>query len=140
MNGKNIIESFIDLLMFRQGGEHENHTDKPTVTLGSIVWGVLLRSSIIIIGWVYIVYNYSLQDKWWVGIFIVWLFALFPGYTQYRTFESRVKKLGDETLCGSCRHFRAQGQLCMIYDEHVSTQHIPCEGLSWEPISIDSDD
>lgn len=134
-----MINSFIDLLMFRQGGEYENDTTEPVITVGSIVWGVLLRTALVLIAWVFIIYEYQLFDEWWAGLFVVWLIALYPGYTQYKIFEGRVKKLGEETLCGSCRHFKPQGQLCQVYDEHVSTQHIPCEGLSWEPIETYED-
>jgi len=131
-----MFESLIDLLMFRQGGETDNHTSQPVVTLGSVVWGVLLRTALITIGWIYLVYELELFDNWWLGIFFIWLLALFPGYTQYRTFEKRIEKLSDSTLCGSCRHYRPQGQLCAILDEHVSTDHIPCEGSAWEPRAV----
>lgn len=128
-----MIDSIIDLLMFRQGGDSDNHTNEPVVTMGSVVWGVLFRTVIISLVWIYALYEFDLFDNWWVGLFLIWLLALFPGYNQYKTFEKRIAKLGESTLCGTCRHYRPQGQLCQIYDEHVSLDHIPCEGSAWEP-------
>ncbi|GAB5465964.1 MAG: hypothetical protein Kapaf2KO_14000 [Candidatus Kapaibacteriales bacterium] len=127
------FDTAIDVLMFREGGEYENHTNTPTYTTGSIIWGVLLRTVIITILWLLFIWKMQIFDQWFVGLLLVWLIAVFPGYQQYKNFEKRIKVLSDNTLCGTCRHYSQQSQLCTILDEHVSSVHIPCEGSAWEP-------
>lgn len=126
-----------DYFLFRFGGEEDNNTDKPAVTLGAIVWGVLLRTSLIMLFTLLFINQLDLYGKWLYVGGAIWFFALFPGYKQYQNFQNRIEKLDEETLCGSCKHYNRNSQLCRIYDQHVSTNHIPCEGESWEPKYID---
>lgn len=127
------FEKIVDLFMFRNPGDSDNETNHPVVTTGSIIWGALLRSSIIIVSSMLLLGYIRQYEYWWIALFALWFFAAFPAYRQYQSFNDRIKKLEESTLCGSCRHFNSGGQLCNIYDEHVSSNYIPCEGADWEP-------
>lgn len=119
--------------MFREGSDEDNHSTEPTVTFGSIVWGVLFRT-IMIVSCILLFLNYFDYDvNIWIILFAIWLFAAYPAFRQYSKFKTRMKKFKEETLCGSCKYFNSDAQLCTIYDEHVSENYIPCEGESWEP-------
>lgn len=127
------LRQLADYFLFRFGGEEDNNTDKPAVTLGAIVWGVLLRTSLIMLFTLLFINQFDLYGKWLYVGGAIWFFALFPGYKQYQNFQNRIVRLDEETLCGSCKHYNRNSQLCRIYDQHVSTNHIPCEGEAWEP-------
>lgn len=127
------FDKILDYLMFREGGSEDNLTDQPTVTTGSIVWGVILRSFIVIGITLFFARGYDFQQYWWYAFFAIWFFVGFPAFRQYQKFTERIKELEEETLCGKCRHFNEGAQTCQIYDVHVSKNHIPCEGLEWEP-------
>ncbi len=131
------FERILDYLMFREGSEEDNLSDNPTVTTGSIVWGVILRSSIVIILTLFLVRRFDFYEYWWYSFFAIWFFVGFPAYRQYQKFQDRMKELSEETLCGKCRHFNSGAQTCQIYDVHVSKNHIPCEGMQWEPRDFD---
>jgi len=125
--------------MFREGTEEEaDGTHQPIITTGSIVWGVLLRSAIImVLSFILMIYleNHTYS---YMFFFIFWFAAAYPGWRQYQLFQQRIKKVEESTLCGSCRHFEPSSQLCKILDEHVTREYIPCEGLSWEPRHFDT--
>ncbi|MFH1049511.1 MAG: hypothetical protein V1779_01115 [bacterium] len=135
-----MLDKISDILMFRLPSEEDSHSTEPKVTTGSIIWGVLLRSSILIIIITLLLESLSLRQHWWLMLFAIWFGAAYPAWTQYRKFQDRIKEFQEETLCGSCIHFEANSQLCKILDEHVSTLYIPCEGLRWEPRHLDSSD
>ena len=126
-------DKIIDAFMFREGTIEDNETTKPLVTTGSIVWGVILRSAIIMIISLFFVNNFRGSELWYIMLFAVWFFAAYPGYKQYKQFNSRMKIFQESTLCGTCKFFEPSGQLCIMYDEHVSSNHIPCDGQNWEP-------
>ena len=128
----NDIDKIKNLFLFKEVTDDDSHNE-PVVTVGSIVWGVLLRSAIIMVVTMIMMYNYGNNEMWYFSLFLIWLVALYPGWTQYQEYTNRIKKFTEDTLCGSCRNFNADSQLCKLYDEHVSTNHIPCEGESWEP-------
>ncbi len=127
------FDKIIDILMFRETGDEDNESDQPVVTTGSVVWGLLLRSSIIIILSSVLINALELRTYWWWVLIALWFFAAWPAYRQWQQFSTRMEKFEESTLCGSCRHFDPSSQLCKIYDQHVSTNYIPCEGLAWEP-------
>lgn len=110
---------------------------QPVITTGSIVWGVLLRTSIIFAVSFFLVTRIDSKEIYWIALFIVWLFAFYPAWRQYEIFRDRITRITEETLCGSCRHFDSTSQLCRIYDEHPTEKYIPCEGLKWEPSHFD---
>lgn len=127
------MAQFFDYLMFREGNDEDNSSNHPTVTMGSIVWGVILRTSIVIILTLFLIRRFDFAEYWWYSFFAIWLFVAFPAYRQFQKFNDRMKVLSEETLCGKCKHFNPTAQTCQIYDVHVSKNHIPCEGMSWEP-------
>ncbi|HRP02771.1 MAG TPA: hypothetical protein PLE30_09010 [Candidatus Kapabacteria bacterium] len=131
-----MIESkIIDLLMFRLGSEGDNFGKVPIVTIGSIVWGVILRATIVIVVVSALLTIPQFRDYWWFSFFAIWFFVAFPAYQQYQIFQNRIDELEEDTLCGSCVHFRKESQMCSLYDEHISKDYIPCEGKDWEPKS-----
>lgn len=126
-------EKIADLFMFREGSDEDNHSSEPNVTTGSVVWGLLMRMSLIMAFSFFAVRYFDMRDFWWIALFLIWALAAYPAYRQYTSFTQRMENFSKQTLCGSCKHFDKTGQLCRIYDEHVSTEYVPCEGQSWEP-------
>ena len=133
-----LLNKISDSLMFREGTEaDEEGMLHPIITTGSIVWGIILRSAIVLFGGYIVVRYFELFNYWWFFLFIFWIFAAYPGWRQFEKFKVRIKKIEETTLCGSCIHFDKSGQLCKLYDEHITRTYIPCEGLSWEPKSYE---
>ncbi len=126
-------EKIKNILMFREASDDDNSSTQPIVTTGSIVWGILIRASIIIFLSIVIFQYYELYKYWWYVLFLMWFLVAWPAYRQFQAFNKRIDKFEEETLCGTCRHFEKSGQFCRIYDEHVSSDYIPCDGSSWEP-------
>lgn len=129
------LDRLADMLMFRQQAEDEDN--KPVITTGSVIWGLILRSAIIIIFSMIIIQYTGKYDYWWIVLIMLWFLAAYPAYTQYQRFTEKMKKFEEATLCGSCKHFDPTSQRCKILDEHVTTNYIPCEGDSWEPKQFD---
>lgn len=130
-----MLDKLTDLLLFRytNQGKDTNNIEKPYITMGSIVWGGLVRTIlIVVVSWTVVGY-YELRDYWMVPLLAIVGLVIYPAYSQYQHFTSRIEVMQIETLCGSCKHFDPTNQLCIVYDEHVSTTYIPCEGDSWEP-------
>ena len=75
----------------------------------------------------------SSTTTWWVAMLGLWGLGVYPAWLQYNKHHERVEQVTDGTLCGSCRHFNRTNQLCMIMDEHVTSEEPPCEGEGWEP-------
>ncbi|MDR0927572.1 MAG: hypothetical protein LBO69_07390 [Ignavibacteria bacterium] len=126
------IDKIKDLLMFREGSDIDNYIVPPTVTTGSIIWGILLRSTIIVLGTSFFVIYWGNSEYWWFAVFFFWFFVAYPAYRQHSAFQSRLQQLKSDTLCGKCKHFAPDSQLCTILDEHIGTEFIPCDGESWE--------
>jgi hypothetical protein len=131
----NDLEKLKHLFLFKDVTDSDSHTE-PVVTYGSIVWGVLLRSALLVIITMVLMYEFGHSEVWYLSLFLIWLIALYPGWQQYQNYENRIKKFEEDTLCGSCKHFSSESQLCKLYDVHVTTNDIPCEGESWEPKSM----
>ena len=127
-----IFEKLKDIFMFREGCEIDNILTPPTVTTGSIIWGILLRSAIIIAITTFVVMFLEKRELWWFSIFIFWFVVLYPAYKQHYKFHDRIKKLQSDTLCGKCKFFVAESQLCSVLDEHIGLNTVPCEGEGWE--------
>ena len=65
-----IIEKIADILMFREGTEEdEEGAQQPIVTTGSIVWGVLLRSAIIVVI-SFLIIEITGQRNWWISFIV----------------------------------------------------------------------
>lgn len=125
------FDKILDVFMFREGSEEDSETNQPKVTTGSVVLGIIFRTAIIFI--VFLAFADYFRGYWYISLAAFWFFVAYPAYRQYQKFNKRIEDFKEETLCGTCRHFNATGQLCTIYDEHVSKNHIPCGGQSWEP-------
>ncbi len=133
------LEKISDALMFREGTEEEaDGSLQPIITTGSIVWGILLRSLIVFILSFAIMIYLENRTYGYMFFFIFWFVAAYPGWRQYQLFQTRIKKVEESTLCGSCINFESSSQLCKIFDEHVTRNYIPCEGLNWEPRHFDT--
>jgi len=136
-----IIERSKDLFLFREGTEEDDEGSRvPVITTGSVVWGVLLRSAIIILVGFLFLGLFEIGQLGWVFFFLFWFAAVYPGWRQFQVFQKRIKKVEESTLCGSCINFESGSQLCKIFDEHITKDYIPCEGLNWEPKHSDSDE
>lgn len=130
----------IDIFMFREGTEEDDMgIHQPVITTGSIVWGLILRASILMLICFFAVEYFRNAFFWWFSIFLIWFGAAYPAWRQYQIFRNRIAKIIEETLCGSCRNFFEDSQLCKIYDEHPTKDYIPCEGDSWEPKQFDDE-
>ena len=101
--------------------------------MGEIVFWTLIRLAISIpLLWFLMDYlDYSL---WWISlVFVLYGAVLHPAILSYRKFEEKNKSIVESSLCSSCRHFDKSAVLCIMYDEHPTIDHIPCEGKDWEP-------
>jgi hypothetical protein len=136
MGGK-MIEKFKDILQFRVGTEEDEEGRlKNIVTPGSIVWGILLRTFILVLSsfvmfeiWTWV------RSYWWFVFFIIWYEAAYPGWIQFQQYNENIEKVEESTLCGKCKHFDKTSQLCKILDEHITNDYVPCEGTEWDPKS-----
>jgi len=109
-------------------------TDQPYYTTGSIVAAALLRVSIIGVAAILLNDQFNSSGWWWTTVlFAFWGLGIYPAWIQYNRFNDAVEELHTSTLCGQCRHFNPTNQLCMVLDEHVTSEHPPCEGEAWEP-------
>jgi hypothetical protein len=133
-----VIDRLTDLILFRFTGQKNdnNANPQPVITTGSIVLGALMRLTIVVLLSWWAMDIWRLQDYWSLFLLAIITLVMYPAYRQYTHFNDRITVLQESTLCGSCRHFDSTGQLCKLYDQHISTTHIPCEGQEWEPRSI----
>lgn len=120
------------LLNFETVDSTEN-TTQPVVTTGSIVFGVIIRTAIIIIISFFLVDYFDFRGNWWIVAIALWFLVAFPAYRRYKKFSEETEAFVEETLCGKCRYFDPSSKLCTILDEHPTENYIPCEGESWEP-------
>jgi len=121
--------------------EDEQISDQPSFTVGTIVYGTILRiSAIIVLTWIINEYYGRTETVWTISMLLLWGIGVYPAFQSYKKFLKNVSIIKSNTLCGSCKHFNETNQLCSILDEHVSETYVPCEGLSWEPHSYGSRD
>ncbi|MCB2205704.1 hypothetical protein KQI65_13245 [bacterium] len=116
----------------------DNNTSRPyTNTIGSIVSWAIFRAAIVIVVSYFIIENVHwlrLESWWWIVIvFLLYAVVLHPMQVQYRIYREETASVMEGTLCSTCRYFEPTGVLCSKLDEHVSADHIPCEGELWEP-------
>ncbi|MCX6140245.1 MAG: hypothetical protein NTX15_05360 [Candidatus Kapabacteria bacterium] len=125
-------DKFLDLFLLRMR-EPDYAIDQPYYTTGSIVAAALMRVSILgAASFLLSLYAQS-NTVWWFAMLSLWGIGVYPAWMQYQRFHERVEKITAGTLCGACRHFNPTNQLCMVLDEHVTSEHPPCEGEAWEP-------
>jgi hypothetical protein len=120
----------------RPGGLERGASDRHT--LGSIIWMAMLRlTAVIFVAW-YLRDQITDSPEWWmVTIGAIYGIAIYPAQIQYNYFKRTTRRLVEETLCSSCRHFNPDGLHCLLLDEHVNEQYLPCEGEGWEPKSFE---
>ena len=102
-------------------------------TIGSIVsWALFRMALVIFVALVVYEYVYRIDYVVWWTLTLLSLYAI-----QYQLYKQETQNVINGTLCSSCRHFEPTGVLCSILDEHVTENDVPCEGLRWEPKSIE---
>lgn len=139
MSQNTLYDKIIDLFLFREGTEEDEKGQKvPIITTGSVVWGVILRSTILVAITMFVLNNLEMRQYWSLFLFLLWVLTIYPGFRQYQKFQERIKKVREDTLCGTCINFEETSQLCKIFDEHITQDYIPCEGQNWEPKHFDS--
>lgn len=108
-------------------------------SLGSIIWMALLRLTItLFVAW-YLQDHFNEYSEWWlVTALAIYGIAIYPAQIQYEYFKHNNRRLMEETLCSSCRHFRPENLHCTRMDEHISEHYLPCEGEEWEPKSFEA--
>lgn len=98
---------------------------------------MLRLTAVMFVAW-YVRDRISDYPEWWmITIGAIYGIAIYPAQIQYNYFKRTSRRLVEETLCSSCRHFNADGLHCMLLDEHVNEQYLPCEGEGWEPKSFE---
>jgi len=127
-----ILEKIKDLFMFQQGSSIDNYISPPSVTSGSILWGILLRSAVLIVCGLVAILYFEKREFAYIVAFIFWFAVVYPAYKQYNILNVRLDDLENDTLCGKCKFFIKESQLCSTLDEHISKNNIPCEGNLWE--------
>ena len=126
-----LFTKLLKLLNFTTNSEDEKRPE--IVTTGSIVWGVLVRTALIIVLSLTLIDYFDLRSNWWFILVLLWFIVAFPAYRKYKEFNDQTELMIEGIICGSCRHFIKSSQLCGIYDEHVTEDYIPCDGDNWEP-------
>lgn len=127
-----LLDRVRDLWLFQR----RTRTGEVEVTAGTIVYGAVVRAFLVVLGSLAVAGLVpDLWRYWWLVLLVLWGVVFYPAYRRWSAFTQEVRQLREELLCGSCRHFDETGQLCLLLDEHVRPEYIPCEGLSWEPRS-----
>ena len=128
-----MLDFTFDQILLRQGLQHNDGA--PRFTTGSIVSGALMRAIITIV-FGFLLWNWRGDESTYlITLIMLWGYVAYPAYRQYHVFNEHIEEMTLSTLCGQCKHFNRTGQTCFRYDEHVTNEYIPCEGLDWEPRS-----
>lgn len=138
MDIKRLLATLADLFMFKMYIEDEND-GTPKYTSGSIAWGIMLRTVLIVLIAVVSIEVFDWGRGSSVFAIMIWIVAVYPGFQQYQQYFKKIDKISENTMCGTCKHFEGSGQLCKIYDEHVREDYMPCEGESWEYSETEKD-
>lgn len=109
-----------------------NKDDREVISVGSIIWGIIFRSFLIMVLSLLIIRKFELFDNAIVFVIVLWFFVAWPAYNKFKEYNKRSEEFIESTLCGSCRHFERTAQLCRIYDEHPTKDYVPCDGDAWE--------
>lgn len=101
--------------------------------MGEIVFWTLIRTAIVL-PLIWILKDHYEYSGWWlIGIFALYTIIIHPIIIQYRKFEEKNKYVINSSLCSTCKHFEKSAVLCVKYDEHPTSEYVPCQGSSWEP-------
>ncbi|HAW08085.1 MAG: hypothetical protein ABFD61_03785 [Chloroherpetonaceae bacterium] len=115
--------------------ENNTTTSIPLITTGSIVLGAIVRTAIIMVLALALNNVFDFRTHWVIILLLIWFIVAYPAYKKYQRFSDLEDKFSESIICGSCIHFDKSAQLCTMYDQHVSEDFIPCDGLDWEPKS-----
>ena len=126
-----LFTKLLRLLNFTTNSEDNQREE--IVTTGSIVWGVLVRTVMIMVLSLTLIDYLDLRSNWWLILVLLWFIVAFPAYRKYKDFTDKTEEMIEGIICGSCRHLIKSSQLCGLYDEHVAEDYIPCDGDNWEP-------
>ena len=131
-----MLDTLIDILLFRL---HKKHRDgkTPRITTGTVVLGGLIRLSILIITMWWISDVWEFHQFWPLFSIMVVMIVFYPAYREMAIFSQSIDTISESTMCGSCMHFESSAQICSRYDEHITEEYIPCEGMDWEPHSYE---
>ncbi len=132
MREPNEGDKLLDLFLLRTK-EPDYAVDMPYYTTGSIVAAALIRVAILGGTSMILTQFVSANTVWWFAMLTLWGIGVLPAWLQYQRFHEKVEKMIAGTLCGACKHFNPTNQLCMVLDEHVTSEHPPCEAEAWEP-------
>ncbi|MDC1067879.1 hypothetical protein OAQ99_01830 [Candidatus Kapabacteria bacterium] len=102
------------------------------ISIGSIVWGIIFRSFLLMVLSLILMNKYELYDNAFIFVVVLWFFIAWPAYNKFQDYNKKSIDFIESTLCGSCRNFEKTAQLCKIYDEHPTKDFIPCDGDDWE--------
>jgi len=101
--------------------------------MGEIVFWTIIRTSLLI-PIIWILRGYLDYPFWWTfSLMLIYGVIVHPTVIQYNIFISKNKSVLEGTLCSSCKNFDRTAVLCLKYDEHPSTEYLPCDGIDWEP-------
>lgn len=101
--------------------------------MGEIVFWTIIRAAIAI-PLVWLLQGYIDYQIWWiVSLFTIYGVIIHPTIIHYKLFEEKNKDIIESTLCSSCIHFDKSAVLCLKHDEHPTQEHLPCNGIDWEP-------
>ncbi|NBO69386.1 MAG: hypothetical protein EBU66_07700 [Bacteroidetes bacterium] len=124
----------MDILLFRL--HKKDPEDRiPHLTTGTVVLGGMIRLSILVITMWWISDYWEFHQFWPLFSILVVMIVFYPAYREMSLFSESVESVAESTMCGSCMHFESSAQICSKYDEHITEQYIPCEGMDWEPHS-----
>ena len=101
------IDKILDLFMFHEGTDEDSDTQNPKVTTGSIVWGVILRTILMVLLIFFVRERFDFGEYWYMLIFTFWFLVAYPAHRQYQKFTERMETFVEETLCGQCKHFNS---------------------------------
>lgn len=103
--------------------------------MGENVFWTLVRITISI-PLIWILKAYISTQLWWsISLVVIFVFVFYPAVIRHRQFQDKNKKIIEDTICSSCKHFDETAVLCMKLDIHPTENYIPCDGLEWEPVN-----
>ena len=106
--------------------------------MGENVFWTLVRITISI-PLIWILKAYISTQLWWsISLVVIFVFVFYPAVIRHRQFQDKNKKIIEDTICSSCKHFDETAVLCMKLDIHPTEDYTPCDGLEWEPVKKNS--
>lgn len=125
------------LSMFRQKGSSGKREGKDIQAMGGIIFWAIVRM-VVVIPAIWIMQGMFQSQYWWLIAFCsIYLIVIHPVLMQFRTFEEKNREVLQSTLCSTCKNFDKTAVLCIKYDQHPTRESLPCEGIDWEPITVE---